>query len=69
MILIAGVRLEDEQLLYPVSALAARYGASAEEETSDPEQAYARFEPSQRGRPRFWARLPWGLTASGRTVA
>jgi len=33
------------QVLYPVSELAARYGANAEEETSDPRQAYARFEP------------------------
>ena len=36
VILMAGARSEDEQLLYPVSELAARYGASAEEETSDP---------------------------------
>ena len=35
VILMAGARSEDEQLLYPVSELAARYGASAEEETSD----------------------------------
>ena len=46
-------------MLYPVSELAARYGASAEEETSDPEQAYARFEPSRRERPSYWDRLPW----------
>jgi uncharacterized cupin superfamily protein len=58
-ILMAGVRSEDEQLLYPVSELAARYGASAEEETPDPRQAYARFERPQRGRPAYWDRLPW----------
>ena len=44
VILMAGARSEDEQLLYPVSELAARYGASADEETPDPKQAYARFE-------------------------
>jgi hypothetical protein len=44
----AGARTEDEQLLYPVSELAARYGASPEEETSDPKQAYGRFERPQR---------------------
>ena len=59
VILMAGARSEDMQLLYPVSELAARYGASAEEETSDPKQAYARFEPSRRARPSYWGRLPW----------
>ena len=38
VILMAGARLESEQLHYPVSELAARYGASVEEETSDFEQ-------------------------------
>jgi uncharacterized cupin superfamily protein len=59
LILMTGVRTEDEQLFYPVSEVAARYGASAEEETSDPKQAYARFEPSRRERPSYWDRLPW----------
>jgi hypothetical protein len=55
----AGVRPEEEQLLYPASELAARYGASAEEDTPDPKQAYAPFERSQRGRPGYWDRLPF----------
>ena len=59
VILMAGARSEDMQVLYPVSELAARYGASAEEETSDPKQAYAGFEPSRRARPSYWDRLPW----------
>jgi uncharacterized cupin superfamily protein len=59
VILMAGARRPDEQLLYPVSELAARYGASAEEETSKPEQAYARFERPERRRPPYWDRLPW----------
>jgi uncharacterized cupin superfamily protein len=58
-ILMVGARSEEEQLLYPVSEVAARYGASVEEETSDPEQAYARSEESRLGRPSFWDRLPW----------
>lgn len=41
VILMVGARSEDKQLLYPVSELAAGYGASAGEETSDPIQAYA----------------------------
>ena len=44
---------------YPISELAARYGASADAETSDAKHAYARFEPSQRERPSYWDRLPW----------
>lgn len=59
VILMAGARSEDEQLLYPVSELAARYRASVEEETPDPKQAYAPFEGAQRGRPSYWGRLPW----------
>jgi uncharacterized cupin superfamily protein len=59
VILMTGVRTPDEQLLYPASEVAARYGASAEEETPDPKQAYARFERPQRGRPSYWDSLPW----------
>jgi len=59
VILMAGARSEDWNVLYPVSELAARYGASAEEETSDPKQAYVGFEPSRRERPSYWDRLPW----------
>ena len=59
VILMAGSRSGDWKVRYPVSELAARYGASADEETSDPRQAYARFEPSRRERPSYWDRLPW----------
>ena len=44
---------------YPASELAARYGASVEEETSDWRQAYATIERFRRERPPNWARLPW----------
>jgi uncharacterized cupin superfamily protein len=59
VILMAGARTPDEQLLYPVSELAARYGASAEEETPDPAQAYASYERPERKRPESWNHLPW----------
>jgi uncharacterized cupin superfamily protein len=59
VVLMAGARTPDEQLLYPVSELAERYGASAESETGDAKEAYARFERSRRGRPPYWDRLPW----------
>lgn len=44
---------------YPVSELAARYGASVAEETSDWRQAYATAEWFRRERPPSWDRLPW----------
>jgi len=40
-ILMTGGRPDGKTLHYPVSELAARYGASAEQETSDPREAYA----------------------------
>ena len=58
-ILMVGARTPDEQLLYPKSELAAKYGASAEETTPDPRQAYAPFERPQAGRPSYWDQLPW----------
>ncbi len=59
VILMVGARTEDAPSLYPVSELATRYGAGVQEETSDPDQAYARFEQFQPGRPSDWDRLPW----------
>ena len=59
VILMAGARSEDGQLRYPVSELAARHGASAADETSDPSDAYAQFALSRRARPSYWDRLPW----------
>jgi uncharacterized cupin superfamily protein len=59
VILMAGARSDSWQVRYPVSQLAARYGASAEAEASDPRQAYGLFEPSRRERPSYWERLPW----------
>lgn len=59
VILMTGARSEDEQLDYPVSELAARYGASAEERTHNPEVAYARFGAPHAARPASWDALPW----------
>jgi uncharacterized cupin superfamily protein len=41
-ILMIGARSSEKGLLYPVSDLAGRHGASAEKETSDPRVAYAK---------------------------
>jgi uncharacterized cupin superfamily protein len=59
VILMAGARQPDEKLLYPVSELAQRYGASAEVDTASPEEAYERFPPPKDGRPEGWEQLPW----------
>ena len=59
VLLMAGARSEDERIRYPVSELAARYGASVEVETPNPDEAYVDFEPSRRERPSYWDRLPW----------
>jgi uncharacterized cupin superfamily protein len=59
VILMAGARSQDSQVLYSVSELAARYGASAAEETSDLKQAYVGFEWFRRERPAYWDRLRW----------
>jgi uncharacterized cupin superfamily protein len=59
IILMVGERDPDERLLYPVSELAGRYGASAETETPSPEEAYAKYPPPKDERPQGWEDLPW----------
>ncbi len=58
VILMVG-RRQGPEVRYPRSDLAARYGASVEKETSDPEVAYANAEWFRRERPPSWSRLPW----------
>ena len=58
VILMVGAHVSPD-VRYPVSELAARYGASVEKETSDPEQVYATAERFRRERPPYWPRLPW----------
>src|SRR5437764_3392773 len=68
VILMAGARSENWQVLYPVSELAARYGASAEEATSDPRQAYTKFSPSRGNGPRTGTASP-GPSLAARALA
>ena len=60
-ILMVGLRPEEETLHYPVSELAARYGASAAKETYEPDEAYADW-------PGEWVpiRLPWPVDSGTR---
>ncbi len=53
-ILMLGARPEVEKLLYPVSDVAAKYGASVATETSDPDAAYADWPGEHQP-----VRLPW----------
>ena len=54
-VLMAGTRKDPEELLYPVSEAAARYGASAERETPSEHEAYG---DTKRPRPANLG-LPW----------
>jgi hypothetical protein len=38
-----GTRNEPDEVIYPVAEVAQHHGGSVEEETSSPEEAYARF--------------------------
>jgi uncharacterized cupin superfamily protein len=59
IVLAVGARVEHEELRYPKSELAGKYGASADADTPHPEEAYARFERPQQARPDYWGALPW----------
>jgi uncharacterized cupin superfamily protein len=56
-LLALGARHDTERLRYPVSELAARYGASVARETTDPDEAYADQGEWDLGRP--GGRFPW----------
>ena len=59
IVLAVGARPDPERLRYPVCELAAKYDASAEAETTNPREAYARFDRPQPARPDYWNELPW----------
>jgi uncharacterized cupin superfamily protein len=60
VVLAVGARHEPERLRYhPASEVAAKYGASTREETTNPGEAYSGFGDSQPGRPDYWDALPW----------
>jgi len=60
VIFMVGARHEEWNVRFPVSELAAGYGASAEREVTSPRDAYAGvLEPSRREHPSYWHLLPW----------
>lgn len=56
-ILMIGLRPDEQRLHYPVSEVAAKYGASVAKETDDGDEAYADWPGEY-----VPARLPWPLT-------
>jgi uncharacterized cupin superfamily protein len=54
-ILMVGTRIQPEEVVYPVSEVAARHGASVEIETDSPQDAYAGTPPPEPTR----FELPW----------
>src|SRR3954447_9833281 len=61
VILMAGARTGERQIVYPRSELALALGAGVETETTSPAEAYDRFPHWQpeRPAPALWNALPW----------
>jgi uncharacterized cupin superfamily protein len=59
VILMAGASDPDEDVFYPLSGLARRYGAGVDEAASSPPEAYANAPAFRAERPPDWNELPW----------
>jgi len=57
-VLMIGVRNDDAGIVYPVDEAAARHGASADQETDQPREAYAKYSRPVPERPE-WQGVPW----------
>jgi uncharacterized cupin superfamily protein len=58
-IFMCGSRTGEWTVRFPVSEVAAKHGASVEHEVTTPDEAYADWELSRRGKPSYWADVPW----------
>jgi uncharacterized cupin superfamily protein len=58
-ILMTGTHSPDQAIVYPVSELAGRHGASVSAETTDPREAYAGLPEERIERAPYWDELPW----------
>jgi uncharacterized cupin superfamily protein len=58
VIFMASPRVE-HTIHYPVSEVAAKYGASVSTPTDFPREAYADFPDERLERPAYWSQLPW----------
>jgi uncharacterized cupin superfamily protein len=59
VILMAGARLPDARIVYPVSELALRHGAGLEVEAHNPSEAYEGSDEERLEKPPYWDALPW----------
>ncbi|HEX8074792.1 MAG TPA: cupin domain-containing protein [Thermoleophilaceae bacterium] len=59
VVLMAGARDPEEELMYPASELAQRHGAGVERDTPSEVEAYAGQPARELGRPDRWEELPW----------
>lgn len=59
VVFMTGARREGDSIVYPRSETALARGAGVEDETPDPEVAYAPFADWRVGRPDTWPGLPW----------
>jgi uncharacterized cupin superfamily protein len=59
VLFMTGARREDKTLFYPRAEAAAAHGASVEQETSAPREAYEPLPKWRLGRPDAWGALPW----------
>ena len=64
-IFMCGSRTGEWTVRYPVSDVAAKHGASVEQETTSPDEAYADWEPSRRGEAVLLGRSALGLARAG----
>ena len=67
-ILMIGLRPEEETLHYPVSEVAAKYGASAAKDTYDPDEAYADWPGDYKPLRLPWPPGPAGPPGTGRAA-
>ena len=59
IILMVGARSSETTIVFPRSDLALRHRAGVETETTSPVEAQAPYPRWRRGRPEYWAELPW----------
>jgi uncharacterized cupin superfamily protein len=59
VILMVGARAPETTIVFPRSDLALRHRAGVEAETTSPVEAQAPHPRWRRGRPEYWAELPW----------
>jgi hypothetical protein len=63
VILMVGGRPDEGSILYPRNDTALKHGAGVEQDTPEPDEAYAPFPRWRLGRPDGWDALPWSRSS------